>query len=1042
MFVGRSISQIIVRNCRLIPNCKVIKTEVTSVGASYRFLRRQDFTTAVTMETKVFNDIVKSEEDKREYRGLLLKNNMKVVLISDSTTDKSSAAMDVHVGCLSDPDNIPGLAHFCEHMLFLGTEKYPSENEYTQFLSEHGGFSNAFTGAEDTNYYFDVSHEHLKGALDRFAQFFLCPLFNEDAKGREVNAVESENHKNLKSDIWRLFQLDKATADPNHPYSKFGTGNKYTLETKPLEDGIDTRDELLKYHSKFYSANLMGLCVVGRESLDELQDMVIDMFGNVENKNIAAPVWNDHPFKDNNLRLQCDVVPVKDIRNLHITFPIPDLDPYYKSKPGHYLGHLIGHEGPGSLLSELKKKGWVNTLCGGQKDGASGFMFFIVNVDLTEEGIDHVDDIVTHVFQYLNLLKKEGPQEWVHNECRDLDIMTFRFKDKERPSSYTSKISGLLHRYAIKEVLCGDFIMDEFRPDLLEMLLSKLTPEKIRVAVISKSFEGETDQTEKWYGTPYRVTPIPQEKLERWKNAGLNENFALPPRNEFIPTNFGITPREEEPSSIPVLIKDTNMTKLWFKQDDTFLLPKACLFFEFTSPMAYLDPLHCNLAFMFNSLFKDSLVEYSYAAEIAGLGYNLENTIYGLYLGVKGYNDKQPILLRKILDKMTTFVVDEKRFDIIKEAYTRSLDNFKAEQPHQHALYYTSVLMAEHAWTKDELQDCLDEVTIDALRAFIPQLLGKMHIEALFQGNLTKQTALELISDVEQRLVTNSKTKPLLPSQLVRHRELQLPDGCYYIYQRENAVHSNACIEVYYQTDLQSTRTNMLLELFSQIINEPCFDTLRTKEQLGYIVVSGVRRSNGVQGLRFIIQSDKQPAYLESRVEAFLQSMEKYIEDMSEEAFQKHLLALAVRRLDKPKKLSSESAKYWMEIVSKQYNFDRDTIEVAYLKTLTKPDVLKFYREMLAVTAPKRHKLSVHIVSTASDTVPDEIGDGDHIDAEEVAETMAALGLETPNNGSDIELAPAPNMGEPSQIKDITTFKSCLPLFPLVKPYNGQKSKL
>lgn len=70
-------------------------------------------------------------------------------------------------GSLSDPANISGLAHFCEHMLFLGTKKYPKENEYSQFLSEHAGSSNAFTSAEHTNYYFDVSHEHLQGALDR-----------------------------------------------------------------------------------------------------------------------------------------------------------------------------------------------------------------------------------------------------------------------------------------------------------------------------------------------------------------------------------------------------------------------------------------------------------------------------------------------------------------------------------------------------------------------------------------------------------------------------------------------------------------------------------------------------------------------------------------------------------------------------------------------------------------------------------------------------------------------------------------------------------
>lgn len=70
-------------------------------------------------------------------------------------------------GFMSDPDELPGLAHFCEHMLFLGTEKYPNEVEYTKYLSEHGGSSNAHTAQENTCYYFDVTPENFNGALDR-----------------------------------------------------------------------------------------------------------------------------------------------------------------------------------------------------------------------------------------------------------------------------------------------------------------------------------------------------------------------------------------------------------------------------------------------------------------------------------------------------------------------------------------------------------------------------------------------------------------------------------------------------------------------------------------------------------------------------------------------------------------------------------------------------------------------------------------------------------------------------------------------------------
>nr|XP_040034007.1 insulin-degrading enzyme isoform X1 [Gasterosteus aculeatus aculeatus] len=710
-----------------------------SIKQEFRLVSSLPLTMNAPAVNRVVGDIIRSPEDKRDYRGLEFTNGLKAMLISDPTTDKSSAALDVHIGSLSDPGNISGLAHFCEHMLFLGTKKYPKENEYSQFLSEHAGSSNAFTSGEHTNYYFDVSHEHLEGALDRFAQFFLCPLFDESCKDREVNAVDSEHEKNLMNDSWRLFQLEKATGNPNHPFSKFGTGNKLTLETQPSKDGIDIRQELLQFHSTYYSSNLMGLCVLGRESLDDLTSMVVKLFGEVENKNVPVPEFPEHPFQEEHLRQFYKVVPIKDIRNLYVTFPIPDLQKYYKSNPGHYLGHLIGHEGPGSLLSELKSKGWVNTLVGGQKEGARGFMFFIINVDLTEEGLLHVEDIIFHMFQYIQKLRTEGPQAWVFEECKDLNKVAFRFKDKERPRGYTSKVAGLVHYYPLEEVLAAEYLLEDFRPDLIEMVLDKLRPEHVRVAVVSKSFEGQTDKTEEWYGTQYKQEAISEESIEKWASADLNGKFTLPMKNEFIPTNFEIYPLETDSPSVPTLIKDTAISKVWFKQDDKFFLPKACLNFEFFSPFAYVDPLHCNMAYLYLELLKDSLNEYAYAAELAGLNYDLQNTVYGMYLSVKGYSDKQHILLKKIVEKMANFEIDEKRFDIIKEAYMRSLNNFRAEQPHQHAMYYLRLLMTEVAWTKDELREALDDVTLPRLKAFIPQLLSRLHIEALLHGNIPKE---------------------------------------------------------------------------------------------------------------------------------------------------------------------------------------------------------------------------------------------------------------------------------------------------------------
>jgi len=167
--------------------------------------------------------------DKKAYRTIELSNGLKVLLISDPTAEMGGAGMNIHAGSYQDPQAFQGLAHFHEHMLFLGTDKFPLEDEYELFLSTHGGSSNAFTADEDTNFFFDVASNQLEGALERFAQFFLCPSFSKEMVGREVRAVDSEHRGNVPNDAWRVNQVFCQGLNPAHPASRFSTGNLDTL---------------------------------------------------------------------------------------------------------------------------------------------------------------------------------------------------------------------------------------------------------------------------------------------------------------------------------------------------------------------------------------------------------------------------------------------------------------------------------------------------------------------------------------------------------------------------------------------------------------------------------------------------------------------------------------------------------------------------------------------------------------------------------------------------------------------------------------------
>ena len=143
-----------------------------------------------TVDSSIIKSIEKAKSDTFDCLIKILPNGIKALLISDSDLDKSSAALAVNVGSLTDSPNELGLAHFCEHLLFLGTEKYPSENEFDDYLSKNGGESNAYTDLDKTVYFFNVDNNAFEGALDRFAQFFISSKFNKGSVEREINLAK------------------------------------------------------------------------------------------------------------------------------------------------------------------------------------------------------------------------------------------------------------------------------------------------------------------------------------------------------------------------------------------------------------------------------------------------------------------------------------------------------------------------------------------------------------------------------------------------------------------------------------------------------------------------------------------------------------------------------------------------------------------------------------------------------------------------------------------------------------------------------------
>ncbi|KAH9461095.1 hypothetical protein Pst134EA_017404 [Puccinia striiformis f. sp. tritici] len=912
--------------------------------------------------------IITSASDTRTYRIIRLKNDLQVILIHDPKTDKAAAAMDVNVGHLSDPENLQGLAHFCEHLLFLGNSKYPSENEYSEYLSKNSGHSNAFTGMDNTVYYFDIHPSALTGGLDRFSQFFISPTFTESCTDREIKAVDSENSKNLQNDQWRLFQLDKSTSDPNHHFWRFGTGNLKTLVEKPKKLGLDIRQELLSFYHKHYSSNVMNLAVLGKEPIEDLTKLVLDKVSLVPNRNVKPDRFDGSPYSSKQLSKLIFTKMVKDTHHLEITFPMPDQAPFYDTQPLGFISHHIGHEGPGSIMSYLKKMGWVNSLSAGASGGVTGFDLFKISLDLTADGLDNYKQVVQIIFAYLNLLKSTPPQEWAFKEQALLSEIRFRFKSASPPSSYVTSLASWLRRPSPpNKVISSIYLSDQFNPKLIQEHLELLKPENSRILIGTQhALPGiNYDCKEEWYGTEYTIQDLPASFLET--SSLPIDALALPPPNSFISTNFHVDKPDNHltlsPSRRPACLTDDQFGRVWHKKDDRWWLPRASVILMLRNPITNSSCLNSLKTYFISRLLKDSLNEQLYEAEIAGLGYAVGSSWDGLVFNVDGYNEKLHHLMDTILKELKNLKVDKQRFEILKVEAERAWKNFILESPYSHASYWMGSIVTEIHYSYEEKLELLTDLKPQDIVEFLPKVLERGFVESLIHGNMTIEEAKQ-ISNLPREIfglktVKPEELKPVLPRLI--------PSGSNLVYQRPLTDPSNVNSAVDYYLGLGDMADDLIrtkLMLIGQLIQESCFNRLRTNEQLGYLVRSYTAMSPGQCALKIIVQSERDPQFVESRIEHFLHwFLENKLRAIPDDEFEEMKTSLINKALEDFKNMSDETSHYWMHIKAGYYGFEQRFKDVEIIKKITKESMIEFYEQKIDPSSPNRSKCSTHVVS-------------------------------------------------------------------------------
>jgi insulysin len=955
---------------------------------------------------RVGGQVRTSPLDNRSYRTLTLANDLRVVLASDPSSEKAAAALDVGVGSFSDPEDLPGLAHFCEHMLFLGTAKYPDEKGYAEHIAKCGGSYNAFTGSEHTNYHFAIASpssapregmgDPLYEALDRFAQFFIAPLFTESATERELNAVDSEHSKNLQNDTWRLCEVMQACANPLHPYSRFNTGSKKTLSEVPAERGIDVRAALLDFHREYYSANLMHLCVTGPHSLDRLQEMVVELFSDIENRSCPLPAeayMSLDAVTEAEMGQAIYAKTVEERRQIDLFWSLPPIRPAPRSTDfsarafgtaEEYVSHLLGHEGAGSLTSYLKNRGWIDGLSSGNNGSYEHFSLYLVSISLTRVGVDHVDDIIAAVFVYMRLIGEEGVRHWVYDEMVSVSESAFRFAPRLEPEDLVDRVSQRLAFYPDTEVLRGPYLYTDFDENLIERLLELLCPERMSLMISGQFVSDRTNTVEPWYGTEYGVERIADTRFSAWRQAPPTEDLRIPLPNPFIASDFSLVAdslgKHKSLTTVPtapVKLVDSDKFELYYDLDRTFLRPNATVNVLFVADGLFgcaESAALCNLAV---SLLNDDLSELSYEAELASLSYGLSASMEGISLGVAGYNEKLDTLFVRILDRLATFRATSDRFQVLKDQFTMFWRNDTKKEPYAHASDLLDEYCRSPNWPVSAQLSALESgrVSLDTVNNFLGNVLGSARAIILVSGNVSEEWARAVQSKIENSLPFSS----LARRHLSVPRIVQIPDGSD-VWARmkiPNDGEENSAVQVLFQVGQHSLDFSLdaAVEILAETLSASFYDELRTKQQLGYIVSAGLYWRYNVQGINFRIQGrSASPAELRRRICSFLvQFREKTLVEMTETEFRAFVdSAIAVKR-EPDQTLGDRECRTYHEIFrTREFSYDRREREALALEGISKCDVIEVFDRFIAEGAPKRRIFTSCAYGSAHDMHDDD----------------------------------------------------------------------
>lgn len=878
------------------------------------------------MSNLQYFDIEQTSNDNRKVKGIILKNGIHIILMSDVKLSTSTCAISVASG--SRLDKYEGTAHFLEHLLFMGTEKYPKHNAFEKYVNKSGGHSNAFTANDFTCYYISLDSKYLEKGIDMLSQFFIKPLLKEKYIKSELEIINSEHDKNMADDFWINEDIFNNFIEPSK-YTIFGTGNSTSLKSI-------TQSDIQKYYTENYTSDKLNICITDTIPIEEMEKKYISYF-----KEIPKSESQQH-----------DIVPIKFIDKDLIIFNSNTEHNYINCYLlfdcdnkniidyclANMISFLLGIEFEDSISYYLKENNIISNCYTSCKD----FYDDKANINIKyymygdNKNKDDINTIINSTKEYINYLLNLSFEEFESCYKKYQIIQTLQNMYNEKTDA-TSISNNMITFDKIFSIIGPNYVPDFIETTynrfkyMLKTIIYKYTT-NINIYDIN---ENDFIQS-KWYTSKYYLTNYKNTKISKNYNYTLDKFI-----NMYSSINLKSLHKEKIDSEFkkPELIIDDekNNKQVFLSKGNYYNKPISNITVIRRNDLLN-DKYHKLLFDIYKSLCMMVINYYINVSECYLLNFNITDIDNYYIINFNGPQDYVDEYITKIMTLIhPDNIFNNDKLDIyfgkIKEETISNINNLKFLGSIEYAeIVFSS--MINNDYSIDEELETISELTSKKFVNDVKYCLMYNEEKYIILG-IQDNEILKINNEINNYYITdiidkisfnkvkyyqNNKYENILP-EIKEH--IVIP--------KQFAKNKNNAVIQYYKIYMINSnilKNNIILEIISSLLSSYFFDKIRTRDKIGYIAEVSFNiikyDDNNLNLISYNVQSSHSIEKIKQSITEFNEEIDKLIKEEKEikEQFEEIKQSMMLS-IDKPfKSIKSEMSYYVINIVNNVDDFD------------------------------------------------------------------------------------------------------------------------